>query len=61
VFAAIAATVGSKGIAILFTLGKLIALMYLGLAIFVVIVVGGVSYLIACRSSPSSRRFASRS
>jgi proton glutamate symport protein len=46
VFAAIAATVGSKGIAILFTLGKLIALMYLGLAIFVLVVVGGVSYLI---------------
>jgi len=46
VFAAIAATVGSKGIAILFTLGKLIALMYFGLAIFVLIVVGGVSYLI---------------
>jgi proton glutamate symport protein len=46
VFAAIAATVGGKGIAILFTLGKLIALMYLGLAIFVLIVVGGVSYLI---------------
>jgi proton glutamate symport protein len=46
VFAAIAATVGGKGLAILFTLGKLIALMYFGLAIFVVIVVGGVSYLI---------------
>ena len=46
VFAAIAATVGGKGIAILFTLGKLIALMYLGLVIFVLIVVGGVSYLI---------------
>jgi proton glutamate symport protein len=46
VFAAIAATVGSKGLAILFTLGKLIALMYLGLAIFVLIVLGGVSYLI---------------
>src|SRR5881409_2926102 len=46
VFAAIAATVGGKGIAILFTLGKLIALMYLGLAIFVLVVVGGVSYLI---------------
>ena len=46
VFAAIAATVGGKGLAILFTLGKLIALMYLGLAIFVLIVVGGVSYLI---------------
>jgi proton glutamate symport protein len=46
VFAAIAATVGGKGLAILFTLGKLIALMYLGLAIFVFVVVGGVSYLI---------------
>ena len=46
VFAAIAATVGGKGLAILFTLGKLVALMYLGLAIFVIIVVGGVSYLI---------------
>jgi proton glutamate symport protein len=46
VFAAIAATVGGKGLAILFTLGKLIALMYLGLTIFVLIVVGGVSYLI---------------
>jgi proton glutamate symport protein len=46
VFAAIAATVGGKGLAILFTLGKLIALMYLGLAIFVLIVLGGVSYLI---------------
>ena len=46
VFAAIAATVGGKGLAILFTLGKLVALMYLGLIIFVVIVVGGVSYLI---------------
>jgi proton glutamate symport protein len=46
VFAAIAATVGGKGLAVLFTLGKLIALMYLGLALFVVIVIGGVSYLI---------------
>ena len=46
VAAAIAATVGGKGLAILFTLGKLVALMYLGLAIFAVIVVGGVSYLI---------------
>jgi proton glutamate symport protein len=46
VFAAIAATVGGKGLAILFTLGKLVALMYLGLIIFVIIVVGGVSYLI---------------
>ena len=46
VFAAIAATVGGNGLGILLTLGKLVALMYLGLAIFVLIVVGGVSYLI---------------
>jgi proton glutamate symport protein len=46
VFAAIAATVGGKGLAILFTLGKLIALMYLGLTIFALIVLGAVSYLI---------------
>jgi proton glutamate symport protein len=46
VFAAIAATVGSKGLGILLTLGKLVALMYLGLAIFVIVVLGGVSYLI---------------
>jgi proton glutamate symport protein len=46
VFAAIAATVGSKGLGILLTLGKLVGLMYLGLAIFALIVLGGVSYLI---------------
>jgi len=46
VFAAIAATVGGEGLAILLTLGKLVALMYGGLAIFLLIVVGGVSYLI---------------
>jgi proton glutamate symport protein len=46
VFAAIAATVGSKGLGILLTLGKLVGLMYLGLTIFALIVVGGVSYLI---------------
>jgi proton glutamate symport protein len=46
VFAAIAATVGGKGLAILWTLGKLVALMYLGLALFVLIVLGGVSYVI---------------
>lgn len=46
VFAAIAATVGGNGPAILVTLGKLIAIMYLGLALFVLIVVGGVSTLI---------------
>ena len=46
VMAAIAATVGGRGLAILWTLGKLILLMYGGLAIFAVIVIGGVSYLI---------------
>jgi proton glutamate symport protein len=49
VFAAIASTVGSKGLVVLFTLGKLIALMYAGLAIFALIVIGGVSYLIRVR------------
>src|SRR5437773_1736270 len=46
VFAAIASTVGGKGLGILFTLGKLVALMYFGLAIFALIVLGTVSYLI---------------
>jgi proton glutamate symport protein len=46
VCAAIAATVGSRGLAILITLGKLVLVMYGGLVLFVVIVVGGVSYLI---------------
>ncbi len=46
VFAAIAATVGGKGLGILLTLGKLVALMYFGLAIFALIVLGAVSYLI---------------
>jgi proton glutamate symport protein len=46
VFAAIGSTVGGKGIAVLLTLGKLVVLMYAGLAIFVLLVVGGVSVLI---------------
>src|SRR5262249_411371 len=46
VFAAIASTVGGKGLGILFTLGKLVALMYAGLAIFALIVLGSVAYLI---------------
>ena len=46
VFAAIAATVGGRGVAVLLTLGKLIVLMYAGLALFVLIVVVGVSFLI---------------
>jgi proton glutamate symport protein len=46
VMAAIAATVGKMGLGILLTLGKLVLLMYGGLLIFAVIVIGGVSYLI---------------
>ena len=46
VFGAIAATVGGRGLAILLTLGKLVALMYIGLTLFVLIVVFGVSKLI---------------
>lgn len=46
VFAAIAAVVGGKGLGILYTLGKLVALMYIGLAILVAIVVVATAYLI---------------
>jgi proton glutamate symport protein len=46
VFAAIAATVGSKGLGILLVLGKLVGLMYLGLVVFALVVLGTVSYLI---------------
>jgi proton glutamate symport protein len=46
VLAAIAATVGGKGLAILVLLGKLVFVMYLGLAIFVFTVVLGVSVII---------------
>jgi proton glutamate symport protein len=46
VCAAIAATIGGRGIGVLLTLGRLIGLMYFGLALFVLIVVVGVSYLI---------------
>jgi proton glutamate symport protein len=46
VFAAIAATIGGNGPTVLLSLGKLIAVMYVGLIVFVIIVVGGVSYLI---------------
>jgi proton glutamate symport protein len=47
VMAAIAATVGGKGIAILLTLGKLVATMYAALLLFVVIVVVGAA--VVCR------------
>jgi proton glutamate symport protein len=41
VLAAVAATVGSKGLGILVTLGKLVGAMYLGYVLFVLLVVGG--------------------
>jgi proton glutamate symport protein len=46
VMAAIAATVGKMGLGILLTLGKLVLLMYGGLLVFVLLVLGIVSYLI---------------
>ncbi len=46
VMAAIAYTVGDKGLGILYTLGKLVLLMYGGLVVFVVVVLGGVSVLV---------------
>jgi len=46
VMAAIAATVGKMGLGILLTLGKLVLLMYGGLLVFAVIVIGGVSIII---------------
>jgi proton glutamate symport protein len=46
VFAAIAATVGGKGLAILWTLGKLVLVMYGGLIVFAIVVIGGVSWII---------------
>jgi proton glutamate symport protein len=41
VMAAVAATVGAKGLGILLTLGKLVASMYLGYALFLILVGGG--------------------
>jgi proton glutamate symport protein len=46
VMAAIAATVGGKGLGILLTLGKLVLVMYAALVLFVVIVIVGVSHLV---------------
>jgi proton glutamate symport protein len=46
VMAAIAATVGGKGVEILITLGKLVVLMYAGLFIFAIAVLGAVSVII---------------
>jgi proton glutamate symport protein len=46
VFAAIAFTVGSKGLGILVTLGKLVLVMYGSLTLFVLLVVGGAAWII---------------
>jgi len=46
VFAAVAATVGGRGLGILLTLGKLVAVYYAGLVVFVLVVVVGVSSMI---------------
>jgi proton glutamate symport protein len=46
VMAAISATVGKMGLGILVTLSKLVLLMYGGLIVFAILVVGGVSILI---------------
>jgi proton glutamate symport protein len=46
VMAAMAATVGGRGLAILWTLGKLVLTMYLGLAVFLLVVIVGVAWLI---------------
>jgi proton glutamate symport protein len=46
VMAAIAATVGKMGLGILITLSKLVLLMYGGLILFAILVIGGVSVLI---------------
>lgn len=46
VMAAMAATVGGRGLGILLTLGKLVGVMYVGLVIFLFVVIGGVALLI---------------
>jgi proton glutamate symport protein len=46
VCAAIASTVGRAGLGVLVTFGKLVGVMYLALALYVLIVVGGTAYLI---------------
>ena len=61
VMAAIAATVGGKGLGILVTLGKLVLTMYAGLVLFVLLVIVGAASCAGCRSCRSSARFASRS
>ena len=46
VCAAVAATVGGRGLEVLLTLGQLVVLMYVGLAIFAVVVIGGVALIV---------------
>lgn len=46
VFAAMGATVGGQGPGVLVTLGRLIGVMYLGLGVFVLVLVVGVSYVV---------------
>ena len=46
VMAAIGATVGGRGLGILHTQGKLVGVMYLGLFVFLFVVIGGVALLI---------------
>jgi proton glutamate symport protein len=53
--AAIAVTVGSKGVAVLFGLGKLILTMYASLVIFVVLVLGAVVLLFRIPLGPFYR------
>jgi proton glutamate symport protein len=53
--AAIAVTVGSKGVAVLFGLGKLILTMYASLAIFVALVLGAVVILLRIPLRPFYR------
>lgn len=46
VCAAVAATVGGSGLSVLVTLGQLVLLMYVGLLIFAVVVIGGMSLIV---------------
>jgi proton glutamate symport protein len=46
VFGAMASTVGARGLGVLLTLGKLVVLMYAGIALFAVVVVVGVSLVV---------------
>jgi proton glutamate symport protein len=55
VFAAIASTVGQSGVEILLTLGKLVAVMYLALILYVLIVVGGTAFAIKVPLRPFFR------